>query len=123
MKNTTKALIIIFSIILTIGSCRKTDYVPAPKIDLGTKSTNMKFNSPVTQIGENAVFTVSVTPGSKYSFQVVDINGDVKLTKGLTADESTEAITLDINKINSGAYDVIFIDTQGNEVKQPLIVK
>lgn len=122
MKNTTKALIIILSFVVTIESCRKSDIQPA-KIDLGIKSTTMKFNSTTTQVGENAVFTVSVTPGSKYAIQITDINGDIKLSKGLTADESIETIYLDVNKITSGAYDLIFIDTQGNEIKQPLIIK
>lgn len=122
MRNTTKAIAIILIFILTIGSCQKETIKPA-KIDLGVKSTNMKFNSPAVQIGEIAVFTVSVTPGSKYSIQITDINGDVKLTKGILADNYNESISLDVSKISVGAYDLIFIDVQGNEIKQPLIIK
>jgi len=122
MKNTTKALIIIVSFILTIGSCRKSDYVPAPKMDLGKVSTSMSFTSkPTTE--NNYTFSVNVTPGSKYSAQITDFKGDVLFSQGLNADEPTETIKLDVEKISKGQYDLIFIDTKGDEIKQPLIIK
>jgi hypothetical protein len=122
MKNTTKALIIIVSFILTIGSCRKSDYVPAPKMDLGKVSTSMRFNSKPTS-ENNYTFSVNVTPGSKYSVQITDFKGDVLSSQGLNADEPTETIKLDVEKISKGQYDLIFIDTKGDEIKQPLIIK
>lgn len=122
MKNTTKALIIIVSFILTIGSCRKSDYVPTPKMDLGKVSTSMNFASkPTTE--NKYTFSVNVTPGSKYSIQITDFKGDVLSSQGLNADETTETIKLDVEKISKGQYDLIFIDTKGDEIKQPLIIK
>ena len=122
MKNTTKALIIIFGIILTIGSCRKTDYIPAPKIDLGKVSTTMSFTSVPTK-ENNYSFGVNVTPGSKYSVQITDIKGDVLYSQGVNADEPVEIVKLDIEKISRGQYELIFIDTKGQEIKQILIIK
>lgn len=122
MKNTTKALIIIFSIILTIGSCRKTDYVPAPKIDLGKVSTTMGLISKPA-VENNYTLRANVTPGSKYSFQITNLKGDVIKSQGLTADQEIETVTLDINKVPSGVYDLIFIDTKGNELKYPIVIK
>lgn len=122
MKNTTKALIIIMSFILTIGSCRKSDYVPTPKMDLGKVSTSMSFASKPT-VENNYTVSVNVTPGSKYSVQITDIKGDVLSSQGLNADEAKETVKLDVDKIKSGMYDLIFIDTKGDEIKQPLIIK
>ena len=122
MKNTTKALIIIFGIILTIGSCRKTDYIPAPKIDLGKVSTTMSFTSVPTK-ENNYSFGVNVTPGSKYSVQITDIKGDVLYSQGVNADEPVEIVKLDTEKISRGQYELIFIDTKGQEIKQILIIK
>lgn len=125
MKNTTKALIIIISFIITIGSCQKPDYTPTPKIDMGVKSTAMNFVSlPVLDNTTNFyTFKVSVTPGSKYSFQINDIDGDVVTSQGLVADENIESVTMDVSKVNSGIYDLIFIDVNGNELKHPIIIK
>jgi hypothetical protein len=121
-----KILFVLAAITLTIGSCRKSDYVPQIKptsIDLGNKSTAMNFKSETVQLNNTVSFDVAVTQGSKYSFQIVDFKGDVVLTEGLNADNTTEKVTLNIDKITPGAYDLIFIDIQGNELKKPLIIK
>ena len=120
MKN--KIIFIIFTIILTIGSCRKSDYVPAPKIDLGKVSTTMSFTSKPT-IENNYTFGINVTPGSKYSVQITNIKGDVLHSQGLNADEPIEIVKLDTEKINPGIYDLIFIDTKGSELKYPIVIK
>jgi hypothetical protein len=121
-----KILFVLTAITLTIGSCRKSDYVPQiipTAIDLGNKSTTMNFKSETVQLNNTVSFDVAVTEGSKYSFQIVDFKGDVVLTEGLNADNATEKVTLNISKIAPGAYDLIFIDIQGNEIKKPLIIK
>ena len=121
-----KILFVLTAITLTIGSCRKSDYVPQiipTAIDLGNKSTTMNFKSETVQLNNTVSFDVAVTEGSKYSFQIVDFKGDVVLTQGLNADDATEKVTLNIDKIAVGAYDLIFIDTEGNEIKKPLIIK
>ena len=117
-----KIIFVIFALILTVESCRKSDYVPTPKMDLGKVSTSMSFTSkPTTE--NNYTFSVNVTPGSKYSAQITDFKGDVLFSQGLNADEPTETIKLDVEKISKGQYDLIFIDTKGDEIKQPLIIK
>ncbi len=119
-----KIIFIIFAVVLTIDSCRKSDYIPAPKIELGTKSTTMNFiSSPLLNNTNSYTFQVSVTPGSKYSFQINDINGNVVKSQGLVADETIESITINVDKIKSGIYDLIFMDIEGNELKYPIIVK
>jgi len=117
-----KITFIIFALILTIGSCRKSDYVPTPKIELGKVSTTMSFISKPTAENNYTVST-NVTPGSKYSVQITDIKGDVLSSQGLNADEAVEIIKLDVDKINPGVYDLIFIDTKGSELKYPIVIK
>jgi hypothetical protein len=117
-----KIKIVIFALILMIGSCKKVDIVPTPKLDLGKVSTTMSFTSTPT-LENNYTFGVNVTPGSKYSIQISDFNGDVVSSQGLTADQQIETIKLDIEKINKGQYYLIFINTKGEELKQILIIK
>jgi hypothetical protein len=120
MKN--KIIFIIFTLILTIGSCRKTDIVPTPKLDLGKVSTTMSFTSTPT-LENQYTFGANVTPGSKYSVQISDFSGDIVSSQGLTADEEIETIKLNVEKINKGQYYLIFINTKGEEIKQILIIK
>jgi adenosine/AMP kinase len=117
-----KIIFVIFALILTVESCRKSDYVPTPKVELGKVSTMMSFASKPT-LENNYTVSANVTPGSKYSIQITDIKGDVLSSQGLNADEAVETIKLDVEKIKSGIYDLIFIDTKGDEIKQPLIIK
>lgn len=124
MKKTTKAILIIGAFILTIGSCQKETSVKPAKIDFGTKSTSMNFASQIMLVNTNVyAFDVYTTPGAKYSIQVTDIKGDVVLSQGLSADEEKETITVNMGKYPKGVYDLIFMDIQGNEIKQPLIIK
>ncbi len=118
----TKIIFTTLFFILLIDSCRKSDYVPAPKIELGKVSTTMSFTSKPTS-ENNYTFSVNVTPGSKYSAQITNLKGDVLSSQGLNADEELETIKLNIDKINPGMYDLIFIDTKGNELKYPIVIK
>jgi hypothetical protein len=117
-----KITFVIFALILIIGSCKKVDIVPTPKLDLGKVSTTMSFTSTPT-LENKYTFGVNVTPGSKYSVQISDFSGDVVSSQGLTADQQIETIKLDIEKINKGQYYLIFINTKGEEIKQILIIK
>jgi hypothetical protein len=117
-----KITFVIFALILMIGSCKKVDIVPTPKLDLGKVSTTMSFTSTPT-LENKYTFGVNVTPGSKYSVQISDFSGDVVSSQGLTADQQIETIKLDIEKINKGQYYLIFINTKGEEIKQILIIK
>ena len=74
-------------------------------------------------VGSNLELSVNVTPGSKYSFQITDIKGDVLVTKGLVSTATTEKVLVSIEKVPVGAYDLLFIDTDGNEIKSPIIIK
>lgn len=117
-----KLIFILLVIVLTIDSCRKSDYIPAPKIDLGKVSTIMNLTSKPT--AENKyTLEANVTPGSKYSFQIINLKGDVIKSQGLVADQETEIVILDVSKVSSGVYDLIFIDTKGNELKYPIVIK
>jgi len=117
-----KITFIIFTLILIIGSCRKSDYVPAPKIELGKVSTMMSFASKPS-VENNYTVLVNVTPGAKYSVQITDLKGDVMSSQGLNADEAVETIKLNVDRINPGVYDLIFIDTKGSELKYPIVIK
>ena len=117
-------VLVLVSIMISANGCRKTYLEPAPiPIILGNKSTTMNIVSQPIVIGSNLELSVNVTPGSKYSFQVTNLKGDVLVTRGLVSTTTTEKILINIEKLSVGAYDLLFIDTDGNEIKSPIIIK
>ena len=116
--------LVLIGIMISANGCRKTYLTPAPApIVLGNKSTTMAIVTQPAVVGSNLELSVNVTPGSKYSFQITDIKGDVLVTKGLVSTATTEKVLVSIEKVPVGAYDLLFIDTDGNEIKSPIIIK
>lgn len=107
-------------IVLAIPSCRKESSLNIKPFDFGKTSTEMRFITNSITNNNNAVVTIGVTPGSKYSVQILNISGDPVATKGLIADEAVEIVTLDTKELKSGVYDVVIIDINGKEIKQPI---
>lgn len=122
-----KELSVLFTIYcLCVGlliACTKVVSTPTPSIDLGRLSTTMSFVDRPVFVGGNLTFSVKGTVGSKYSIQITDIAGDVKLIQGITVDEEVEKVVMPLNKLEMGIYDIIFLDIKGNNIKQPLIKK
>ena len=117
-------IILIITFIVIIASCRKSEYIPTPKIDLGKVSTDMSFTSqPLLHNTNTYSFQVKVTPGSKYSVQIADLSGEIFKSQGLVAKEEVETIELNTEKLPKGIYDLIFINIKGDEIKQPLIIR
>lgn len=109
--------------LLVLLACRKVVDVPVPVIDLGKKSTAFAFKSiPYVENG-TVVFKMQATVGAKYSIQVIDIRGDVKVKQGLLASSELELIKLPLDKVNIGAYDLVVLDITGAEIKLPIIKK
>jgi hypothetical protein len=120
-----KIIFVLAVITLSIGSCKKTDVVPTIKpsiIDLGKHSDSMSYNDIPKLNNGTLSINLNVTPGSKYSVQVTDINGDEVASKGLVADATTELVKLDVSKLTPGFYDITVLDIAGGEIKSPIII-
>ena len=104
------------------GACRKMDVSPKP-IDLGIKSTTMSYVAAPAVANNTLSATINVTPVGKYSLQLIDFNGEVVAQQGVSANETREIVTLDVSKIKVGTYDVVLISTDGQELKNPIIIK
>lgn len=117
-----KIIFILTVIVLSIGSCRKSDVAPIKPIDLGVKSTTMSYVVPPKVVNNTLSATINVTPGAKYSLQLIDFTGDVVAKKGIAADEAKEIVTLDVSKVDAGSYSIIIINTDGQELKNPIII-
>ena len=123
MKELKVLLGIYITIIVLLIACTKhVDTAIAP-IDLGKQSTGMSFSSLPTVSNGNVTFSVQTTPGAKYSIQVTDLSGDIKVKQGLLATDTIQKVSLPLNKLNVGIYDVVVMDIQGNEIKQPITKK
>ena len=108
---------------LLIPSCRKESSLNIKPIDFGKTSNELRFVTNSVNNNNNAVVTIGVTPGSKYSVQITDIAGETVASKGLIADEMVEIVTLETKDLAKGVYDVVVIDINGKEIKQPINIK
>jgi hypothetical protein len=120
-----KIIFILVVITLCIGSCRKTDIVPAantPIIDFGKHSNLMSYNDIPKLTNGMLTLNLNVTSGSKYVIQLNDITGEEVISKGLVADATNELVTLDVTKVTPGFYDIIILDVKGGEIKSPILI-
>ncbi len=125
MKETNKLLgiYLVFITLLVIYSCHKVD-LPAPEINLGKESTSTAIVSLSTAITTGKVdIMLNVTPGAKYSIQLIDLKGDVKSSTGFTADKELITKKLNYSNVNSGDYTITLIDILGKEYKRSLTIK
>jgi hypothetical protein len=83
----------------------------------------MNFSSLPTVNNGTVTFDLQTTPGAKYSIQVTDISGDIKVKQGLLATDTIQKVSLSLDKIGVGIYDVVVMDIKGNEIKQPITKK
>lgn len=122
MKELRVLLGVYLLIIVAVIACTKV--VSTPVIELGEKATATKINSvypPITT--GKVVANLSVTVGSKYSLQLIDLKGDVKYITGFTADKELIIKELDYSDVKSGDYTVVLIDIFGSEYKQNITIK
>jgi hypothetical protein len=121
-----KELSVLFGVyllsLLVLFSCTKV--TPTPVIELGEQAKVTQINSvnPPVSTGK-VIANLSVTPGAKYSLQLIDLKGDVKYTTGFTADKELIIKELDYSDVKSGDYAVTLIDIFGREYKRNITIK
>ena len=118
-----QVILVILTIIVALGSCRKSDIVPMPKIDLGTKSTSTAIKS-IMQTDNTVVAQFETTVGAKYAVQIVPFGSEEPVKNySFTATDDATTKTYDLSGLVRSDYDLIFIDVDGKEVKYPLVIK
>jgi hypothetical protein len=118
-----KKILILLTAILLLAACKKNPFTPEPVMVMGKNSEVMLYTSTPVITGNQLSFTMALTIGARYSFQLSDINGKVVITRGIEARSNTEHIIMDISNVEKGLYDLSVVDTKGNELKNPLIIK
>lgn len=122
MKELKILLGVYFLFIFFLIACTKV--ASTPVIELGEKATATKINSITPPITTGKVTAnLSVTPGAKYSLQLINLAGDVKYITGFTADKELVTKELDYSDVKSGDYAVVLIDIFGKEYKSNLTIK
>lgn len=122
MKELRTLLGIYFLIIILVIACTKV--ISTPTIELGKEATSTTINSVTPPISSGKVIAnITVTPGAKYSLQLIDMKGDVKSATGFTADKDLIIKELDYSDVNSGDYSVTLIDIFGKEYKRNITIK
>lgn len=127
MKNKDFTILFLGMILLLIAtlylnSCRKIKQPVV--IDLGVKaeSTVIKSIQPAITSGKTTA-TFLVTPGSKYSIQIVDMRGEVKSVKSFVADNELVIKELNYSELEKGDYSIVLLDINGKEQKSSLTIK
>ena len=122
MKELKTLIGIYFLIIILIIACTKV--VSTPTIELGKEATSTSINSVTPPVSTGKVIAnMTVTPGAKYSLQLIDLKGDVKYATGFTADKDLIIKELDYSDVKSGDYTVTLIDIFGKEYKRNITIK
>ena len=122
MKELKTILGIYFLIIIILIACSKV--VSTPTIELGKEATSTKINNVAPPISTGKVIaSMTVTPGAKYSLQLIDLKGDVKYVTGFTADKDLVIKELDYSDVKSGDYTVTLVDIFGTEYKRQITIK
>ena len=122
MKELRVLLGLYLLFILVLIACTKV--VSTPVIELGEQAKVTQINSVNPPISTGKVIAnLSVTPGAKYSLQLIDLKGDVKYATGFTADKDLIIKELDYSDVNSGDYTVTLIDIFGTEYKRNITIK
>jgi hypothetical protein len=122
MKELKTLIGIYLLIIILVIACSKV--VSTPTIELGKQSTSTKINSVEPPVSSGKVIAnLSVTVGSKYSLQLINLKGDVVESTGILADKELVIKELDYSDHINGDYTVVLIDIFGTEYKRNITIK
>jgi hypothetical protein len=122
MKELRTLFAIYLSCIILMIACSKV--VSTPTIELGKQSTSTKINSVEPPVSSGKVVAnLSVTIGSKYSLQLINLKGDVVESTGILADKELVVKELDYSDHINGDYTVVLIDIFGTEYKRNITIK
>jgi len=93
-------------------------------MDLGVPSRVMSI---VTTSGnivtDTFTITLNVTSGAMYNVQLIDIAGKTVRSYGFTANAAQVVKTYDFSDVPRGAYDFTLMDTNGLQLKVPVLIK
>lgn len=121
-----KELSVLFGVyllsILLLIACTKVASTPVIELGVQAKMTQINSVNPPISTGK-VIANLSVTPGAKYSLQLIDLKGDVKYSTGFTADKDLIIKELDYSDVNSGDYVVTLVDIFGKEYKRNITIK
>ena len=66
---------------------------------------------------------MNVTQGAVYSLQLTHINGNIVHNHPFVAQTNQVTVTMNYANVPSGAYDLYLMNTSGQELKVPVIIK
>ena len=93
-------------------------------VDFGVPSVAMNVVSTSGLIVNNTyTLTMNVTQGAVYSLQLTHINGNIVHNHPFVAQTSQVTVTMNYANVPSGAYDLYLMNTSGQELKVPVIIK
>jgi len=122
MKELAVLLTVYLLSLLVLIACTKVASTPVIELGEQAKVTQINSVNPPVSTGK-VIANLSVTPGAKYSLQLIDLKGDVKSVTGFTADKGLIIKELDYSDVNSGDYAVTLIDIFGREYKRNITIK
>jgi hypothetical protein len=113
--------IIISCCIIFIISCKKIDYYQAPQ---AAKPDKQGYVNIVPTPTTGAItMSFNLQPSVKYNVTIKDMSGKVYKSYGLSSVDGFLIKEENLSGLQSGTYDLILMNINGQETRTPLIIK
>jgi hypothetical protein len=113
--------IIIICCIVAISSCKKIDHYPAPQAAKPEKQGYVNVApTPTTGV---ITMNFNLQPSVRYNVTIKDMSGKVYKSYGLSSVDGFLIKEDNLSGLQSGTYDLILMNINGQETRTPLIIK
>ena len=113
--------IIILCCIVAISSCKKIDHYPTPQAPKPEKQGYVNV-APTPTTGA-ITMNFNLQPSVKYNVTIKDMSGKVYKSYGLSSVDGFLIKEDNLSGLQSGTYDLILMNINGQETRTPLIIK
>jgi len=113
--------IIISCCIIFIISCKKIEYYPIPQAAKPEKQGYVNV-APTPTTGA-ITMSFNLQPSVKYNITIKDMSGKVYKSYGVSSVDGFLIKEDNLSGLQSGTYDLILININGQETRTPIIIK
>lgn len=115
-----KKIIILFCVV-AISACKKIEYYPAPQAAKPDKQGYVNV-APTPTTGP-ITMSFNLQPSAKYNVTIKDMSGKVYKSYGLSSIDGFLIKEENLSGLQSGTYDLILMNINGQETRTPIIIK
>jgi hypothetical protein len=105
----------------SILACKKIEYYPAPQAAKPDKQGYVNV-APTPTTGP-ITMSFNLQPSAKYNVTIKDMSGKVYKSYGLSSVDGFLIKEENLSGLQSGTYDLILMNINGQETRTPIIIK